>query len=148
MKSCLVSREKATSIAGPSGDEDQEAQDLLQPLETAVVQHRARPSLLQPLWRSTGVLLGTGIAALLPAEASVRAKAIVTSAVVERYEDNIRSLLAKKSVSAPEVKKLFKSLRDDPARSAAAAAASAERQAVLAPVSSSLRLACSVSTWV
>ncbi|CAM9482053.1 unnamed protein product [Ectocarpus sp. 12 AP-2014] len=128
--SCVVSRKHAVTVSerdtpragdvdkGPEGEAHHSGpSDHLLPLESAMANRRARPSLLLPAWRAVGFAVGTGATALLPAEASAKVGAAISRAVLEHYDENIRAMYDARIVDEEqEVKELFKAQRDEPSR--------------------------------
>ncbi|CAM9403379.1 unnamed protein product [Scytosiphon promiscuus] len=183
VKSCLISRQHALSVSernglggelqrGPGEESQPGSTDPLIPLEVAMANRRARPSLLLPAWRAVGFAVGTGATALLPAEASAKVGAAIGRAVTEQYDANIRTMYeARIEGEESEVKELFKAQRDDPSRAAQEPDAAADggedgslsgaedadagadadggrAMAVAGTLKSALRMACSVTAKI
>ncbi|CAM9607308.1 unnamed protein product [Ectocarpus sp. 12 AP-2014] len=175
--SCVVSRKHAVTLSERAGDVDKgpegEARhtgpsDHLLPLESAMANRRARPSLLLPAWRAVGFAVGTGATALLPAEASAKVGAAISRAVLEHYDENIRAMYDARIVDEEqEVKELFKAQRDEPSRMVLSPSAGpgaggtgddaddsgenaddARSMAVAGTLKSALRAACAVTAKV
>eukprot|EP00903_Cladosiphon_okamuranus_P010410 g9847.t1 len=174
VRSCLVSRSHAVAVSeknrrgttSATAGRGQGPSDALLPLEIAMANRRARPSLLLPAWRAFGFIVGSGATALLPAEASAKVGAAIGRAVQEQYDANIRTMYeARIEEEESEVKELFKAQRDDgdsggdeddalddagdpgsaDAGEDAESADDARSMAVAGTLKSALRMACTVT---
>ncbi|KAL5105434.1 5-demethoxyubiquinone hydroxylase mitochondrial [Taenia crassiceps] len=79
--------------------------------EELIPLHRARPSLLMPLWKTAGFAFGIATA-FFGDEAALTCKSAVEVAIGEHYNHQIRELLADDPVSHAELLEILKEFRD------------------------------------
>ncbi|VDK37900.1 unnamed protein product [Taenia asiatica] len=79
--------------------------------EELIPLHRARPSLLMPLWKTAGFAFGIATA-FFGEEAALTCKSAVEVAIGEYYNHQIRELLADDPVSHAELLEILKEFRD------------------------------------
>ncbi|XP_052262772.1 5-demethoxyubiquinone hydroxylase, mitochondrial-like isoform X2 [Dreissena polymorpha] len=91
--------------------QDEEQKHLLE-FERLMHQHRARPTVLMPLWDIAGFALGAG-SALLGKEGAMACTVAVESVIGEHYNDQIRELMEDNPEQHKELLKTLKEFRDD-----------------------------------
>lgn len=86
----------------------------LENLERVMRERRVRPTVLLPVWKTAGFLLGAGTA-MLGKEAAMACTVAVETVIGQHYNDQIRDLLAKSATpdEERELAEMFKKHRDD-----------------------------------
>ncbi|KAJ3226435.1 hypothetical protein HK099_004888 [Clydaea vesicula] len=85
----------------------------LSTMNKLVAEHRVRPSLLEPVWKTAGFALGT-MSALLGKESAMALTEAVETVIGEHYNDQIRELLLIEGVEEiDELREIIKKFRDE-----------------------------------
>lgn len=90
----------------------EEEKEHLATFNKLMVKHRARPTVLLPLWNIAGFALGAG-SALLGKEGAMACTVAVESVIGEHYNSQIRDLMADDPEKHEELLKIIKKFRDD-----------------------------------
>lgn len=99
--------------SGPVIKEMQEEEEVhLAEFEKLMREHRARPTVLMPLWDVAGFALGAG-SALLGKEGAMACTVAVESVIGEHYNSQIRELMEDDPEKHKELLKTLKKFRDE-----------------------------------
>lgn len=84
----------------------------LETFNKLIVQHRARPTVLLPIWNVAGFALGAG-SALLGKEGAMACTVAVEAVIGDHYNSQIRDLMEDDPEKHEELLKIIKKFRDD-----------------------------------
>ncbi|XP_041363328.1 5-demethoxyubiquinone hydroxylase, mitochondrial-like isoform X2 [Gigantopelta aegis] len=84
----------------------------LSKFETLVRKHRARPTVLLPIWNVAGFVLGAG-SALLGKEGAMACTVAVEDVITDHYNSQIRELVADSAEENTELLETIKKFRDE-----------------------------------
>jgi ubiquinone biosynthesis monooxygenase Coq7 len=85
----------------------------LETMSKLVVRHRARPSLLSPIWHVGGYALGA-VTALLGKEAAMACTVAVETEISQHYNAQLREILARDDhAEMAELQEILQKFRDD-----------------------------------
>ncbi|KAK6187179.1 hypothetical protein SNE40_005260 [Patella caerulea] len=84
----------------------------LRKFEELIVEHRARPTVLLPIWNVAGFVLGAGTA-LLGREGAMACTVAVEDVIGDHYNSQIRELMEDDPEKHAEILKTIKKFRDD-----------------------------------
>lgn len=84
----------------------------LETFNKLIVQHRARPTVLLPIWNIAGFALGAG-SALLGKEGAMACTVAVEAVIGDHYNSQIRDLMEDDPEKHEELLKIIKKFRDD-----------------------------------
>ncbi|XP_071131511.1 5-demethoxyubiquinone hydroxylase, mitochondrial-like [Mytilus edulis] len=84
----------------------------LETFNKLIVQHRARPTVLLPIWNIAGFALGAGTA-LLGKEGAMACTVAVEAVIGDHYNSQIRDLMEDDPEKHEELLKIIKKFRDD-----------------------------------
>ena len=81
-------------------------------MERLLLKHRARPTLLSPLWHVGGFALGAATA-LLGKEAAMACTVAVETEIAQHYNNQLRELMAEGGGDSTELEQTISQFRDD-----------------------------------
>ncbi|XP_021354825.1 5-demethoxyubiquinone hydroxylase, mitochondrial-like [Mizuhopecten yessoensis] len=84
----------------------------LETFEKLVVQHRARPTVMLPIWNVAGFVLGAG-SAMLGKEGAMACTVAVETVIGEHYNSQLRDLIEDDPEQHKELIQTIKQFRDD-----------------------------------
>jgi len=129
---------------------DQEKEHLAA-FERLIPKHRARPTVLLPIWNIAGYALGAGTA-LLGREAAMACTVAVEATITEHYNDQIRALVAIKDELSEEEREILDVItkcRDDEQEHHDTGLEQEAEKAIAYPVlSSAITAGCKAAIWV
>ena len=76
-----------------------------------IQKHRARPTIMQPIWHFAGWALGYSTA-IMGKEAAMACTAAVETEIGEHYNDQLRTLI-ESEIDEPELRDVIRKFRDD-----------------------------------
>lgn len=103
---------KRTSVGPLIKEMWEEEKEHLQQFEKLMVEHRARPTVMLPLWNVAGFMLGAG-SALLGKEGAMACTVAVEEVIGDHYNSQIRELMEDDPEKHKELLKIIKKFRDD-----------------------------------
>ncbi|XP_014790276.1 5-demethoxyubiquinone hydroxylase, mitochondrial [Octopus bimaculoides] len=103
---------KKTSVGSLIKEMWEEEKHHRETFEKLMVQHRARPTALLPIWNVAGFVLGAGTA-LMGKEAAMACTVAVEDVIGHHYNAQIRDLVEDDPVKHEELLKIIKKFRDD-----------------------------------
>jgi len=143
-----VSAEETGALIQHMWDQEKEH---LAAFERLIPKHRARPTVLLPLWNIAGYALGAGTA-LLGREAAMACTVAVEATITEHYNDQIRALVSIKdelSEDEREILDVITKCRDDEQEHHDTGLEQEAEKAIGYPVLSSvITTGCKAAIWV
>ena len=143
-----VSAEETGALIQHMWDQEKEH---LAAFERLIPKHRARPTVLLPLWNIAGYALGAGTA-LLGREAAMACTVAVEATITEHYNDQIRALVAIRdelSEDEREILDVITKCRDDEQEHHDTGLEQEAEKAIGYPVLSSvITTGCKAAIWV
>ena len=129
---------------------DQEKEHLAA-FEKLVPKHRARPTILLPIWNVAGYALGAGTA-LLGREAAMACTVAVESVITDHYNDQIRSLVAVKDELTEEQREILdiitKCRDDEQEHHDTGLEQEAEKAIAYSSLSTAIKFGCKAAIWI
>lgn len=135
--------------SGPVIEEMQEEEEKhLAEFEKLMRKHRARPTVLMPLWNVAGFALGAG-SALLGKEGAMACTVAVESVIGQHYNDQIRELMEDDPEKHKELLKTLKEFRDDELHHHDTGLAhDAEKAPFYKAMSEVIKIGCKGAIWI
>lgn len=129
---------------------DQEKEHLAA-FERLIPQHKARPTVLLPIWNVAGYALGAGTA-LLGREAAMACTVAVESVITDHYNDQIRSLVAIRDELTEEQKEILdiitKCRDDEQEHHDTGLEQEAEKAIAYTTLSNAIKFGCKAAIWI
>lgn len=143
-----VSSEETGALIQHMWDQEKEH---LAAFERLLPKHRARPTVLLPIWNIAGYALGAGTA-LLGREAAMACTVAVESVITDHYNDQIRALVAVRDELSEEQREILDVItkcRDDEQEHHDTGLEQEAEKAIGYPMlSSAIKFGCKAAIWI